>query len=145
MFLIDSAWAQSSGGGDPLGLFMPLILIFVVFYFLLIRPQQKRAKAHQAKVAAISKGDEVLTNGGIYGKVVNAKDELTVMVEIAKGVEVKVTRHMVADVLNPKNAPEAPKSLFGSLFGSAKPAAANDDSKDSKAGSKSKAKPKSSR
>ncbi len=134
MFLIDSAWAQSGGGGDPLGLFMPLILIFVVFYFLLIRPQQKRQKAHQAKVAAISKNDEVMTNGGVFGKVTKVSDELTVMVEISKGVEVKVNRQMIADVINPKNAPEAPKSLLGSLFGGGNktPEAANDDSKSKK-------------
>ena len=69
-WLIPSAWAQAAGGAQPNALMqlLPLILIFVVFYFLLIRPQAKRAKEHKAMVAALAVGDEVVTSGGILGK-----------------------------------------------------------------------------
>ncbi len=120
MFLISSAWAQGGGGDNPLGLFLPLILIFVVFYFLLIRPQQKKQKAHKAKVGAIVKGDEVITNGGILGKVTSVKGEDTIMVEISKGVEVKVSRHMVADVVDKTGSSKAPKVVKEKKASSAK-------------------------
>jgi len=77
---------------------LPLLLIFVVFYFLLIRPQTKRAKEHKAMVAAIATGDEVVTSGGILGKVTDVGDQF-LTVEIADGVRVKVQRHTVASVL----------------------------------------------
>ena len=78
--------------------FLPLVLIFVVFYFLLIRPQSKRAKEHAAMVAALEVGAEVVTSGGILGKVVELADQYLV-VEIAEGVHVKVQRHTVSQVL----------------------------------------------
>ena len=68
-FLISPAYAQGAAQGDAFGFFLPMIVIFVAFYFLLIRPQQKRQKAHTALVSALSTGDEVLTAGGILGKV----------------------------------------------------------------------------
>ena len=77
---------------------LPLLLIFVVFYFLLIRPQAKRAKEHQAMVAALGVGDEVVTSGGILGRVTEVGDQF-LTVEIADGVQVKVQRHTVASVL----------------------------------------------
>jgi len=77
---------------------LPLLLIFVVFYFLLIRPQTKRAKEHKAMVSAIATGDEVVTSGGILGKVTDVADQF-LTVEIADGVRVKVQRHTVASVL----------------------------------------------
>ena len=98
--LVSTAWAQGAGagGGDLFGALMPLVLIFVVFYFLLIRPQQKKQKAHQAKLEAIRRKDKVLLGGGIYGTVQNVQDnDLTV--EIAEGVKVKVARATVMDVL----------------------------------------------
>lgn len=101
--LISSAYAQAAapaaGGSDFLVSMLPLVLIFVVFYFLLIRPQQKRAKEHRNMIEAIKRGDQVLTAGGIYGKVVRVEDtQLTI--EIAKEVDVKVARATISDVLN---------------------------------------------
>ncbi len=100
--LISTAAAQAAGGGasQPSALvqLLPLILIFVVFYFLLIRPQAKRAKEHRAMVAALAVGDEVVTSGGILGKVAEAGEQF-LTVEIADGVLVKVQRHTVSSVM----------------------------------------------
>lgn len=74
----------------PLFQMMPLILIFVIFYFLLLRPQQKRAKEHEEMVAALKVGDEVLTNGGIYGKITRVGED-AITVEIAEKVKVRMT------------------------------------------------------
>ena len=94
---------RGAGAGRPrttsaLMQFLPLILIFVVFYFLLIRPQTKRAKEHREMVAALEVGAEVATNGGILGKVTDVSDQF-VTLEIADGVNVKVQRHTVSQVL----------------------------------------------
>jgi len=99
-WLIPSAYAQAAGASQPNALvqLLPLVLIFVVFYFLLIRPQAKRAKEHKAMVAALAVGDEVVTSGGILGKVAEAGDQF-LTVEIAEGVQVKVQRHTVSAVL----------------------------------------------
>jgi len=99
-WLIPSAYAQAAGGAQPNAFLqlLPLVLIFVVFYFLLIRPQAKRAKEHKAMVAALSVGDEVVTSGGILGKVTETGEQF-LTVEIAEGVRVKVQRHTVGAVL----------------------------------------------
>ena len=99
-WLISSASAQAAGGAqsNPIMQLLPLILIFVVFYFLLIRPQAKRAKEHKAMVAALAVGDEVVTSGGILGKVTEAGKQF-LSVEVAEGVRVKVQRHTVSSVL----------------------------------------------
>ncbi|MCM2313353.1 MAG: preprotein translocase subunit YajC [Steroidobacteraceae bacterium] len=99
-WLIPSAYAQAAGGAQPNAFvqLLPLVLIFVVFYFLLIRPQAKRAKEHKAMVAALAVGDEVVTSGGILGKVTETGDQF-LTVEIAEGVRVKVQRHTVSAVL----------------------------------------------
>jgi len=99
-WLIPSAYAQAAGGAQPNAFLqlLPLVLIFVVFYFLLIRPQAKRAKEHKAMVAALAVGDEVVTSGGILGKVTETGDQF-LTVEIAEGVRVKVQRHTVGAVL----------------------------------------------
>ena len=99
-WLISSASAQAAGGAqsNPIMQLLPLILIFVVFYFLLIRPQAKRAKEHKAMVAALAVGDEVVTSGGILGKVTEAGEQF-LTVEVAEGVRVKVQRHTVSSVL----------------------------------------------
>jgi preprotein translocase subunit YajC len=98
-WLISTAAAQAPAGGQSaLMQFLPLVLIFVVFYFLLIRPQSKRAKEHSAMVAALEAGAEVVTSGGILGKVVEVGDQF-LTVEIADGVKVKVQRHTVSQVL----------------------------------------------
>lgn len=100
MISIAYAMGQSGGGVGDAGAggfapFIPMILIFVVFYFLLIRPQQKKAKAHQETINNLKKGDRVITNGGIYG-VVTGLDEGTATIEIADKVRVKVTRGSIA-------------------------------------------------
>jgi preprotein translocase subunit YajC len=99
-WLIPSAYAQAAGGAQPNAFvqLLPLVLIFVVFYFLLIRPQAKRAKEHKAMVAALAVGDEVVTAGGILGKVTETGDQF-LTVELAEGVRVKIQRHTVGAVL----------------------------------------------
>ncbi|HEX9626743.1 MAG TPA: preprotein translocase subunit YajC [Acidiferrobacterales bacterium] len=92
----DPAPAGPPGGG--LMGFLPLIIIFVIFYFLLIRPQSKRAKEHRAMIAALNKGDEIVTNGGVLGRVTDVGDSF-VTVEIADGVAVKVQRQAVAALM----------------------------------------------
>ena len=80
---------------------IPLILIFGIMYFLLIRPQQKKLKDHQAMVAALRRGDQIVTQGGVIGKVTKVKDtESEVEVEISKGVTVRVVRSTIATVMN---------------------------------------------
>jgi preprotein translocase subunit YajC len=100
---ISSAYAQAAGGapaGFDLISLMPLVLIFVVFYFLLIRPQQKKMKAHRELIAAIKRGDKVLTSGGIIGTVVKVEEgEDVLLVEIAKDVRVRVARSTISELL----------------------------------------------
>ncbi len=98
---VSPAYAQAAGGGGSgLEALFPLVLIFVVFYFLLIRPQQKKAKEHKAMLGAIRRGDKVVTGGGIVGSVTKVIDEGEVMVEIAEGVRVRVQRSMIATILS---------------------------------------------
>jgi preprotein translocase subunit YajC len=101
-WLISSAQAQTAPGGGGTGStlmsLLPMVLIFVVFYFLLIRPQTKRAKEHRALIAALEVGTEVATSGGIIGKVTEVTEQF-LTVEIADNVQVKVQRHTVAQVL----------------------------------------------
>ena len=99
-WLIPSAWAQAAGGAQPNAFvqLLPLVLIFVVFYFLLIRPQAKRAKEHKAMVAALGVGDEVVIAGGLLGRITETGDQF-LTIEIANGVHVKVQRHTVTSVL----------------------------------------------
>lgn len=144
--LISEAFAQGAGapgGGDMLTSILPLVLIFVVFYFLLIRPQQKKVKAHREMVANVRRGDRVVTGGGIIGQVTKVINDSEVMLEIADGVRVRVVKGTITDVLakgepvrggkdddaadsdpvpaTPPAAPqgpvEKPKTGLGSLFG----------------------------
>ena len=80
--------------------FIPLILIFVIMYFLLIRPQQKKLKEHKAMVEALRRGDQVVTQGGLIGKVAKVKDSDEIEVELAEGVKVRVVRSTIAQVLS---------------------------------------------
>jgi len=80
--------------------FIPLILIFAIMWFLLIRPQQKKAKEHQSMVAALRRGDQVVTQGGLIGKVSKVKDDNEIEVELATDVKVRVVKSTVAQVLN---------------------------------------------
>ncbi len=88
------AGGQSAQGGG-LGAFIPIILMFVIFYFLLIRPQQKKAKDHQTMISNLKKGDRVITSGGIYGQIISL-DESTANIEIADKVRVKLARSNIA-------------------------------------------------
>ena len=98
--LISNAYAQAPGGmpGGDLMTFLPMIAIFVVFYFLLIRPQQKRAKETRAMLEALQKGDEVVTAGGLVGKISKLSDQYA-SVEIAPNVEINVQRGSIAQLL----------------------------------------------
>jgi preprotein translocase subunit YajC len=97
---VTPAFAQDAGGAAAaFTSFIPLILIFAIMYFLLIRPQQKKVKQHQAMVAALRRGDQVVTQGGLLGKVTRVKeDEGEIEVEIAPNVKVTVVRSTVASV-----------------------------------------------
>ena len=98
-FFISSAFAQDvSPGAGGLMSFLPLIVIFAVFYFMLIRPQMKRAKEHRNLVSQLGKGDEVVTNGGLLGKITDLSDAF-VTVEIAEGVQIKLQRSAVTTVM----------------------------------------------
>jgi preprotein translocase subunit YajC len=96
-FFISPAYAQDAGQ-SPLVTFLPLIAIFVIFYFLIIRPQNKKQKEHREMVSALSTGDEVVTAGGVLGRVTAVGDQF-LDVEIADNVTIKVQRHTVATVL----------------------------------------------
>lgn len=80
--------------------FIPLILIFAIMYLLLIRPQQKKLKDHQAMVAALRRGDQIITQGGIIGKVSKVKDDNEIEVELAENVKVRVVKSTVAQVIS---------------------------------------------
>jgi preprotein translocase subunit YajC len=113
--LISPAYAQAGGGalgGDVMS-FLPLILIFVIFWFFLIRPQQRRMKEHREMVGNLRRGDQVVTGGGIFGKVTKVIDDNTVQVEIAEDVRVRIARGTISEVVS-----------------KTEPAAANDDQGD---------------
>lgn len=96
---VTPAYAQAAGGaGGAFASFVPLILIFLIMYFLLIRPQQRKVKEHQAMVEALRKGDQVVTAGGMVGKVTRVREDGEVEVEIAQGVTVRVIRHTITTV-----------------------------------------------
>jgi preprotein translocase subunit YajC len=106
-FFISNAWAQAPAGQpDPFMSFLPLILIFVIFYFLLIRPQSKRAKEHKKMVSELKAGDEVVTGGGLLGKITEVGEQF-IKVEVADGVVLKVQRQTVVGVM--------PKGTFKSV------------------------------
>jgi preprotein translocase subunit YajC len=115
--LISPAYAQAAGA-SPLGSldmvvqFAPFVIIFVIMYFLILRPQQQRAKAQRELVQGARRGDMVVTTGGLIGKITKAVDENEVEVEIAPNVKVRLTRSGIADVRNKgepvKDAPAAP-------------------------------------
>ena len=103
MMFISPAYAQAAGGAGGSDLFvslLPLILIFAVFYFLLIRPQQRKVKLHREMLGRLRRGDKVLTGGGIIGTVTRVNSDTECTVEIAEGVKVTVARSTITDVLN---------------------------------------------
>lgn len=107
ILLMSSAAVVDTGAGGPLGFVIgiaPWLLIFVIFYVLMIRPQQKRAREHQEQLAAIKKGDEVVTGGGIRGRVIKVTED-EAEVEIAAGVRVRVVKSTLSQVLNGPKKP----------------------------------------
>jgi preprotein translocase subunit YajC len=98
--MADLAYAQSGSGGGPgpLVQFLPLALVFVVFYFLLIRPQQQKAKAHREMINNLKRNDEVVTAGGLYGRVVELTEKV-VTLEISHNVRVRVDRPRIEEVV----------------------------------------------
>jgi len=137
---ISPAWAQAAGGGsgDFLVQLFPLILIFVVFYFLLIRPQQSKMKAQREMLSGVKRGDRVVTGGGIIGLVTKVISDNELQVELADGVRVRIVKQTITDILTrgesvrggakdsedddkPMLPPPPPagerKSLLGNLFG----------------------------
>ena len=99
--MADLAYAQGGGGGgapNPLVQFLPLVLVFAVFYFLLIRPQQQKAKAHREMIDNLKRNDEVVTAGGLYGRVAELNEKI-VTLEIAPNVRVRVDRPRIEEVV----------------------------------------------
>jgi len=100
MFFADVAYAMGAGataegGGNPIAALMPLILMFVIFYFLLIRPQQKKAKQHKELLANLKKGDKILTGGGMYGRIVEVDGEV-LTVDLGNDYTVEINRNFVS-------------------------------------------------
>ena len=105
--MIEIAYAQSGpgvGGPGPLMTIFPFILIFAIMYFMVIRPQQKKAKDHQELLSKLKKNDEVMTSGGIYGKVVDLKENV-VTLEVAPNVRIRVHRPQIATVIGAEKTP----------------------------------------
>ena len=105
LFAEDTAQAA-----NPLGSFLPLIVIFVIFYFFLIRPQQKKAKEHQEMLNAVKKDDKVLTSGGIFGTITAVKGEV-LEVKIADGVKVQMSKSAISSVLPPEGQAVVPEII----------------------------------
>ena len=97
---VTPAYAQGPAGGgmELFSSFVPIILLIAIFWFLIFRPQQKRMKEHKAMLAAVKRGDTIVTSGGIVGKVTKVVENEDIEIEVAQGVKVKVVRGMVADV-----------------------------------------------
>ena len=130
MFISQALAQEASGAAGPgaLGAFLPIILIFVVFYFLLIRPQQKKMKQHKEMLAAIRRGDRIVTGGGIVGTVSKVIDDNEIQVEIAEGVRVRVHRGLISAVLaksQPAGDVKEPKEA--KVDGAGETGAANSD------------------
>ena len=104
LLMTASAAAEPSGAMGFFLQFFPLLLIFLIFYMLMIRPQQKRLKEHQATIAAVKKGDDVITGGGIRGRVTKVTDD-EVEVEIATGTRVKIVKSTLSHVVRPNTKP----------------------------------------
>ncbi len=97
-FFLSPAHAAAGGGGDMFVGLLPLIIIFVLFYFLLIRPQMKRQKEHRQMVENLSTDDEIITAGGVLGRIIEVGEQF-VTVEVADGVQLKVQRHTIGAIM----------------------------------------------
>ncbi|CAN5731013.1 preprotein translocase subunit YajC [soil metagenome] len=107
LFLAQAAPAAGANN-SPLGMIVPMIFIFIIFYFLMIRPQQKKQKEHEKLVNAVKTGDEIITNGGIHGIVSNVKDK-SVMVKVADNVKIEFERSAIVSVTRAPENGEASK------------------------------------
>jgi preprotein translocase subunit YajC len=87
---------QPAAGSNPMMQFLPLIAIVVVFYFFMIRPQMKKAKDQKKYIEALKKGDKILTIGGIYGKIVEVRDDATIIMEVEDGSKMKISKNAVS-------------------------------------------------
>ncbi len=107
MFFENLAYAMgqtggaAGGEGNPLVAFMPLIILFVIFYFLLIRPQQKKAKEHKEMLGSLKRGDSVITGGGLYGRITGINEEILTL-DLGNNIEVKVNRGYISTVTDRK-------------------------------------------
>ncbi len=98
---VTPAYAQAAGApamGDLMGMILPLVMIMGVFYFLLIRPQQRKMKEHQDLISKVARGDTVITSGGLIGKVTKVVDDKELQVEVGEGVKIRVLRQGISDV-----------------------------------------------
>ncbi len=103
--LISPAYAQGAGGMDSMAAqILPIVLIIGVFYFLIIRPQQKKQKAHREMLSTLHRGDRIVTAGGLVGTITKVTSDTELMVEITEGVKVRVMRGMVSDVMSKTEA-----------------------------------------
>jgi preprotein translocase subunit YajC len=128
--MIDAVYAQAASGGMGAlnSLLVPTVMIIGIMYFLMIRPQQKRMKDHQAMLDALRRGDQVVTGGGVIGKIIRA-DEEELQVEIAEGVRVRVLRSTITDVrgkTEPAGRGESSSPKSSGKSGGSKPAATSD-------------------
>lgn len=131
--MITPAFAQTTGpiGGGALDFLIPMIPVFAIFYFLVIRPQQKRLKEHQAMIDAVKRGDTIVTTGGIIGKVVRIGAEGELRVEIANNVQIQIVRSAISEVRTrgepvreTEDKPAAPSKGGKPVKGKPEPAAA---------------------
>ena len=97
-FLVSNAYAQGTQPADPFGFLLPMAIIFGAFYFLLIRPQQKKQKAHTALIAALEVGDEIMTSGGILGRITGVSEHY-VIVQVSDNTEIKMQRSSISQVV----------------------------------------------
>jgi preprotein translocase subunit YajC len=104
MSMIQAPAGQSGGSAGLLIGILPWLLIFVIFYLLMIRPQQRRVKEHQARIGAVKKGDDIITGGGIRGRVAKVSDD-EAEVEIAQGVKVRIVKSTISEVLTANSKP----------------------------------------
>ena len=101
MFAFSNPSGGANGGGSLLVNLLPIVAIFIIFYFILIRPQQKKQKEHRNMVSELKRGDKIVTNGGLYGKVVDVKEHVIVM-KISDDIKVELVKTAVATVLEKK-------------------------------------------
>ncbi len=126
MAIINPAFAEDAGGSGGFASLIPLVLIMVIFYFLLIRPQQKKLKQHRTLVDELKKGDNILTGGGLFGKVIDVKDDL-LKIEIADGVRVNVKRDTIAGLSDIGPVKEKAGKNKAKAVKKAKPAAVTEE------------------